>query len=404
MNEQIDRLLEDRRMQIGAVGLVAGVLLFTLVQMYGKAYRPRRYDFYTYLVSARALLDGAHPYLAYKTETIFAYVYPLFLAFVAIPLAVMPYWLANFIWYALSAASLILAGLLLLKIAEKDIGTSLGRHLAVPGCAIFLFLFSPIQNNLLNGQVNAIVLLCCVLFLHSFSRGRSVPGAIWLAVAISIKLLPAILLLFLLRRRAYRVVVWTVLFTVILCLLPAVVTGAQIFTYYADYADSFLRTRLTTGGDSRVDGRTFFTLERTVEYFLPWTATSTWIRVLSQLVTVGALLAVDLAGRRSSRPRRDIWPFCAYLLGALFLSPLSETHHLVLAVPAVLLIGVKALFDERWATAPIKALIACFAVCFLVVAQTLDTTPFYFVSLVMLLALVFLAMKPPGAVGSTAAA
>jgi hypothetical protein len=33
-------------------------------------------------------------------------------------------------------------------------------------------------------------------------------------------------------------------------------------------------------------------------------------------------------------------------------------------------------------------------------AQTLDTTPFYFLSLVMLLVLLFLAMKPPGPVAS----
>lgn len=97
-----------------------------------------------------------------------------------IPLTTIPYWLAELVWFSLSVASFWVGGLLLVRIAGREINTGVGWHLLLPGLATFVFLLWPIQSNLLNGQVNLCVLLCCILFLHFFMRGSDAAAAVWL--------------------------------------------------------------------------------------------------------------------------------------------------------------------------------------------------------------------------------
>jgi alpha-1,2-mannosyltransferase len=324
------------------------------------------------------------------------YLYPLFLAFALIPLTAIPYWLANFLWFGLSLASLVLGCLLLLDMAENEKHAATGWQLAVPGCAIFVLLFSPIQNNLLNGQVNLIVMLCCVLFIRYFSQKRPILSAVWLGAAIAIKLTPAFLLLFVLVRREYRVLLWTVLFTIFFCLLPGIVVGRSLVTFYKGYWDNFLLPSLMGIGPKTM----FFGLRGTIEYFIPAIGSSTWTRGLSLLTTIAVVLAVDIRGRRLPPAQRDAWTFCAYMLGCLLISPAAEVHHLVFAIPAAFLLGMKAFFDRRWATKTVLLWMGCFVVCFDLGAKMYGDTPLYFVSLVILMILVFLAIRPSREISS----
>ena len=385
-----------RRKQVLALGVFLALLIVLLLQTFRQAYRDGGYDFTSYLLSARALWDGNDPY---RTATPFAYLYPLFLAFVLLPLSVVPYWLANLLWFGLSVAGSCLACLLLLRTAESEEDAALGWQLAIPGTAIFLVLFSPIQSNLANGQVNLIVLLCCVLFLRYLTQKKAVLSAAWLAAAIAIKLVPAFLLLFVLVRREYRVLLWTVFFTIVFCLLPAIVVGRSILTFYKSYWDNFLLPSLMGEGPKTM----FFGLRGTIEYFLPAVGSSICARNVSLLATVAAVLAVDVRGRRLPPAQHDAWSFCAYMLGCLLISPAAEVHHLVFALPAAFLLGMKLVFDRPWATKTVLFSMGGFLVCFNLGAKLYGDTPFYFVSLVMLLVLVFLAVGSKNGTGSTVA-
>jgi alpha-1,2-mannosyltransferase len=224
----VNRLLESRKAQKAALGLLIAVTIILVIQMYRCAYRPQGYDFTSYIASSRALLNGSNPY---DTGSPFPYIYPLFLAFILIPLAVVPYWLSNFVWFAASFASLFLSSLVLLRIAESEVKTKLGWHIAVSGTLTLLLLGSPIQNNMGNGQVNLVVVACCVIFLHYFTRERRLLSAAWLAAAISLKLLPATLLMFVLLRKEWRVALYASGLTVVFCLLPFVVVGTRLFEF-----------------------------------------------------------------------------------------------------------------------------------------------------------------------------
>jgi alpha-1,2-mannosyltransferase len=366
--------------------LIAGALLVLLLQTLRQAYRPQGYDFTSYLLSAKALWEGGNPY---KTGTTFEYIYPLFLAFVLIPLSMVPYWLANLLWFALSVSSLLFVCQALPKLAEFEMGaTSDGRWLW-PAAIVLAVLFSPIQNNLLNGQVNLIVLFCCTMFLRSCARERSAVAAAWLGAAIAIKIVPGILVVFLLVRGRFRIVAWTACFAAFFCLLPAVVAGKNIVGFYEHYWNWFFWPSAL--GRVPPNGM-FFSLRGTLQYLLPGVGATAWLRTIAQVVSLSALVAIDLAGRKSPPPQRDVWAFSTYLLGCLLLSPTAEIHHLVFAVPAVCLIAAKMLFGRRWPTKTVVALAACFVLCFDVMARLYVTTPLFFVSLVVLLVLVFLAI------------
>jgi hypothetical protein len=133
-----------RRMQIVALALLAGLLIVLLLQTFRQAYRAGGYDFTSYLLSAKALWNGNNPY---KTDTQFGYLYPLFLAFAILPLAAAPYWLANFLWFSLSIASLFLGCLVILRLADRDGHATAGWRLAIPALVLFGVLFRPFRTT-----------------------------------------------------------------------------------------------------------------------------------------------------------------------------------------------------------------------------------------------------------------
>ena len=385
----IGRVLMNRKKQYWAPALIAVVFIVLLFQTLRKAYRADGYDLTSYLLSARALLNGSNPY---TVETPFPYLYPLFLAFIIVPLAMAPYWVANVAWFILSVTGLLASCAVLIKAAHSETKAHVGWHLAIPGFLIFLVAFSPIQNTLLNGQVNLIVLACCIMFFNSFTRKRATVGAVWLAAAIALKLLPAILLGFLLVRRKFRFALLAVAFAILFCLLPGLLAGKNLLAYYATYLNSFLLRGLAAVGGGEATG---FNLQSVLAYFLPWSGQSAWVRLVSLLVSAMLVLAVDLAVIRSPHAQRHVWGFCAYLIGFLLLSPMGETHHLVFAIPAIVLVGMKAAFDGYWMTTGVKSVMVCFAVSFVLLPKVPDAKPFYFVSLSMLIILLLLATREP---------
>ena len=86
-----------------ALAVIITVTLVFFAQTIGKAYRSEGNDFSAYLLAAEALWAGGNPY---QLEMVFPYIYPLTLATILIPLAVVPYWFAITIWFVIGVVSL----------------------------------------------------------------------------------------------------------------------------------------------------------------------------------------------------------------------------------------------------------------------------------------------------------
>ena len=341
---------------LAAVALVATVVL--AAQTWHKAFRTDGNDLTSYLLSARALWNGRSPY---GLPTPFPYIYPLFLAFAMIPLAVLPYGVAVVGWFAASIAAL--AAIL------RRFGS--GSALAIAAAVVVAF--GVIQNNLLNGQVNFLVVLCCVLSIAAAQKKRETGSGLWLGAGIALKLMPAVLLVYLVVRRQFRALAVAAVSALIFALLPALLLdgsgGVESgFSRITEAYSQFMRelqssveggpalTYSISGHVQRVTG---------VSASLPLDA-------LCAAVVVGILAVIDV---RMWRPRRQhLAAAAAYMAAIVLISPKSETHHLAFAIPAIALcfawwFETRPQFSEPSALALLGAAVALVAAPFIGAAE-----------------------------------
>jgi alpha-1,2-mannosyltransferase len=336
-----------RSRMLAAAAIVATVVLGA--QTWHKAFRVDGNDLTSYLLSARALWDGQSPY---GLDTPFPYIYPLFLAFVLIPLAALPYGAAVVGWFAASVAAL---AAVLVEAAFRRIpdGGRRSAELAIAGTV--LITFNIIQNNLLNGQVNFFVLLCCVLA----ARARSQTAAgVWLGAGIAVKLMPAVLLVYFLVRRQFRAIVCAVAAALLFAFAPGLLiieesgfsriaaidveSGfSRIAAIYSQYARELLMPMMTTPtGDTSLAYSVASVVRRA-----SGAGPALWIDVLCAAAVLGTVAVVDV--RIWRRHGDDLAAAAAYLTAIVLISPKSETHHLAFVIPAVALC-VSRVLEEGW--------------------------------------------------------
>jgi hypothetical protein len=299
-------------------------LTVLLVQTWTRAHRPGGIDLTTYLEAARAAQRGQDPY---ALPLAFPYLYPPFLAFALIPLAYAPADLALLVWFAASVAAVVWSTRELLTLAYPEWRAS---SLAPFIVALFAVTYPVLQSNLRNGQVNLIVMALAVASLRGYRAGAPRRGALCWASAVAIKIVPAVLAPFYVRRREWRVCVMAAVAFVALCLLPALTLGAQVVSLNREYVSSFLAGSFGgRGGAGALD----FSLGGTVA--LIFAMDGGWVRAIGAIVPIAAVFAADW--RASQDARTDAIAFALYLAVIPLASPKSEIHHLAFALPAAAL-------------------------------------------------------------------
>ena len=323
------RALDHPAARIMAIVILVIIVIITASQMYRRANRPGGYDFTSYLLSARALVQGENPY---RTETRFPYIYPLTLATLLIPFTYLPYWLANGLWFLMNLGALWIA-LRLMRCMAIDIGKIPRARSLLPVITVLLLLtYNLLQNHFLNGQVNLVVLLCILVFFTQYRRGHGFLAGAALAMAIALKIMPALLLLFLAMRRAWKVMGYTLLATALLVFLPYPLLGSKLWVFYGHYIDSFWVERLLAP-DPIVTPRLAYSLGATFAWIAGRASASPVLQALGMAAVLGSLLWIDARERFN-----EMGTFQLYLLAMLLISPMSEMHHLVFMLPALVLL------------------------------------------------------------------
>ena len=332
------QFLYNKKIKLGAFALSIVVCLVFLVQMYGKAYREHGYDFTSYLLSTKALLQGTNPY---ATGSPYTFIYPLFLPAVLIPLVLIPYWSANLIWFFLGIGSMLTAIACLIEAQRSSVTyswISFKEKSFVPLILVLFLFLNVIQNNVLNGQVNFIVICLCCAFLFFYLHQKNVMAAVMLASAIALKLTPFIFIFFLVVERKFMIIIQTLIFFVIMViLLPFCFVGNQIVPWYSNYIQSVLLHAVNNSPPERAP-ELFFSIPGFIQYVHPGMFDGGWVASLSTMFVLGACMFVHrtyLLGDRSQTVRN----FLLYLVSILLITPMSETHHLaMLLVPCAVLV------------------------------------------------------------------
>lgn len=198
-------------------------------------------DFNVYYFAAREVAAGRDPYQRSLGQWT-PYLYPPLLAELTIPLTLLPLPLAAYLWFLISAAataaaawmSASLAGRVNLK-DQKKIPDSVSRHSfngmlagrALIAAASVIIVGRFVLDNFNLGQVNLITVALTVAHVYWFAKNRKVASGFALALAISIKLTPAILLVYHLARLRLK-------FTLSCVAMLAAITALSLVPFGAD--------------------------------------------------------------------------------------------------------------------------------------------------------------------------
>lgn len=173
-------------------------------------------DLESYLRASRRLAAGENIYV----DEIFPYMYPPFLAFLLTPLVFVSLGAAKLLWYLGNILFIFLSFILLFKLVRPESGK---RFLLTFLSLLFTLRF--LSDSTHRGQVNIMILLLCVLTLYFFSRKKLCWAALFLAMAIAIKLTALLLLGYFLFKRKFRFCGLTTVCLIFVLLLPMVSAG-----------------------------------------------------------------------------------------------------------------------------------------------------------------------------------
>jgi len=331
-------------------GAILAIIIAQSVLQSGKrASEPRGNDFGAYMIASKAIWSGESPYrVAYPAGP---YIYPPFVAVLMYPLTALPQGLASGLW------ALFSGGLLLLCL----------RGLQAPGTplwklALFVLLYlSVVQQNLVHGQINILILAGLLYTEHLLRNRRTVLPGLIASLAIAPKITPGLVLLYSLLRRRLTFLAAVALALPVLLLLVPWLFGLSPYMLYSDMA-AHLRIR---ADPNIIDEKSEFSIQD-IAMLSGLIGTNLLILQGVILIALAAFLSwLQRAGARGAAPngsasKGDDSKAEGYMIYALFVaaivlvSPLSERHHLAFIMPLSWLLFLQLGRDNRrapWAVA-----------------------------------------------------
>lgn len=286
-------------------------------------------DLAIYRDGGEAVLSGAHLYdLRFPGALAFTYPPLAALLFTGLTLPSMTVLKALLTGVNLALLPLMLGFALRLAPSGRSMTCARALRLALLVSALALWL-EPVWTTLRYGQVD---LLIGALVLYDLSRpDRSRWKGAGIGLAVALKLTPAVFALYLLltgRLRAAAVSAGVFLTSVGLgfALIPA---DSRAF-WGGDFLDSGRVGRIENAANQSLRGA-WARLLHSISVDTVWLCTAA-------LVALAGMTLAVLAGRRGD----DALGFSLCTLTALLVSPISWSHHWVLAVPALMLLAIEA--------------------------------------------------------------
>lgn len=324
------------------VAAVAFALLCGIYYARRSSADPQAYgnDFNVYYFAASEIISGRDPYqnsLGAWTP----YLYLPLLAELLAPLALLPVRAAAFLWYLMNLSSLIVAAVLVVKLAEMQSEEGRGGARFSSSGRTFILVASIavvarfILDNLQLGQVNIIVTMLAAAHVYLYARGRKLSAGLVLALAASFKITPLIFVFYHAARGRLKYAAGCLALFAAITIASFLPFGSRAPSAFADFANRTVRNEqgfnLTYPGNQSLRGVLGRALGERDER----------ARAPSSLISfagAAALLALALfASRRARTEMAAAAPvFCCLVL----LSPLSwKAHFVVLLFPAAWLTG-----------------------------------------------------------------
>lgn len=181
-------------------------------------------DFYIFMSAAGQLLAHNNIFEV-KYQDSYNYFYSVLFALMLAPFHTLPFFWVKFCWLLIN---MLLYGSLFRLMARSEFVTGLGpKKSRLFLFFVFLFSFRFLHDNIHASQVTILILWCCVYGLYFIHKDRLLAGSALLALGINIKLLPIVLLPYLLYRGHFKAFALTLCFCAAAWLAPSLLIGHQ---------------------------------------------------------------------------------------------------------------------------------------------------------------------------------
>jgi hypothetical protein len=177
-------------------------------------------DFHIYC-SASSMVFGSESIYQMPFGDGFHYLYSLFFAICLYPFTFLPFYISKFLWLILNAVLLYRSLKIVFSFFEPEAKLSNWFYVLV-----VLFSFRFIHENFHSAQITIVILYVCLESIDLiFHKDKPLLGAALLALGINIKLMPLVLLPYLLYRRKFKEVAYVLACCFILWVIPVAFLG-----------------------------------------------------------------------------------------------------------------------------------------------------------------------------------
>jgi hypothetical protein len=341
--------------------IAAGI---ALVAAMGVVFVRNLTDFSVYYAAGRSLLSGRTDLYAadFARGVVMDYRYLPFFILAFAPLSLAPYPVAAWVWHLLNTAAIVLA---VTSIASMYSGLSYNR--AKVWTVAFLVVVPYFAMALDYGNVQLIVTALMFAGLSLALRGRDVPSAALLAVAITIKIVPVLTLPYFVVTRRFTLLGLVMIITAALNLVPSIYFGVAgnrdlIARWYEhvivgqefhetngpinlSLKGQLRRTFTDVDYTQRVDGDRRYAAVN-VAALSTSTIDRVWMAIAACLF-VGGLVLIWVSARRSANQQGTDVRLAALQIGLLIcvmlcVGPLTSKVYLVALLWPIVAVGIVA--------------------------------------------------------------
>ncbi|MCB9458329.1 MAG: DUF2029 domain-containing protein [Anaerolineaceae bacterium] len=309
------------------------------------------WDFHLFRSYGLALSNGMNPYIpdnllvAGESLNLSAAIqrellnyYPPPTMFLFLPLGWFDVHTAYLVWYGLQCTALLISVYMLWVMWLG--GQDRLQLLALIG---LMFAFGPVYSTLVVGQINFLLLMCLLLYWRDHQHIR---GGVWLALAVLVKPIAAVMLVFVIIRLQWRLLLSCAATLLVMSLLAMAAFGADMVLQYV-FDNPIANQMPLFHYNELVNQSLLATLLRITDYdinlYSPYSQP-----IFIVLAAVMTLIVVWLVYRLRDH---DDWLFGVLIAFALLLYPKTLLHYsLLLIVPLCLLLASRARLPGGWLT------------------------------------------------------
>lgn len=200
---------------------IAALVVVAVILLLGFVFTSNLVDFPVYYSAGRALLSGRTDLYApdFALGRVMDYRYPPFFLFAVLPLSLIPYPIAAYVWYLFCAAAVVGCALIASRVFD-------GLRASKTMCVFVVVAVAQYFVMALHyGNAHLIAIFLLFASLYYFLQRKDLSAAVLISLAITIKLTPALLLPYFVVKKRWTLLAATSLCVIAINLIPSIYFG-----------------------------------------------------------------------------------------------------------------------------------------------------------------------------------